>query len=285
MHYTASGLTPKAGEPLRVAQSFAERLGSGLWRHRAWFGLGEALLSTGKLDEARDAFEKAAEIAALAEPPVEGFANCMRALTLSRAGRLDEALDIALGPRGLSLVAGNCLVLQRFTSLGITAELLLAVGERGQALTLAEEALALSRTRPDVNVFFAALFGHTGCALVFLSLREDDPRHAKAARAALRRLRSFAGMYPAAGPSCELLWGVHANARGASRRATRSWQQAARLAQAYQQPFERLLALEWLGAAGAPGVDADALRARTRAAELGIVLNASAWWGLLRGTP
>jgi class 3 adenylate cyclase/tetratricopeptide (TPR) repeat protein len=281
MHYTASGLTPRAGEPLRIAQGLAERLGSGLWRHRAWFGLGEALLSSGQLAEASDAFDKAAEIAALAEPPVEGFANCMRALTISRLGRLDEALAIALGPRGLSLVAGNCLVLQRFTSLGITAELSLAAGRRQQALGLAQEALALSATRPDVNVFFAALFGHTGCSLVYLAMVEAEPELTKPCRAALGRLGAFSRMYPAAAPSAALLTGAHARARGQHEKARRAWQRAAALAQAHQQPFEQVVALEWLAAQQAASTELG--QARARAKTLGIVLEPAAWWQLGRG--
>ncbi len=287
MHYTASGLTSRAGEPLRVAQGFAERLGSGLWRHRAWFGLGEALLSSGQLEEARDAFAKAAEIAALAEPPVEGFANCMRAITVARLGHSDEALALALGARGLTLVAGNCLVLQRFASLGIAAELLLAAGRSGEALELAREALELSRTRPDVNVFFAALYGHAGAALVCLELLEAGDSHfARASRTAVGRLAAFAGMYPAAGPTRELLRGALSLRRGRPNRARKAWRKAAALAADTQQPFERRLALEWLSLHDpAPDVSEELQRARAATEKLGIVVEPSAWWRLRRGSP
>lgn len=254
MHFTLVGQSRRAEEPLREARAFAERLGSGLWRHRAWFGLGEALLCSGQLQAAREAFSKAAEIAALAEPPVEGFANCMVALSLARAGQLAPALELVLGGRGLPLVAGHCLVLQRFASLGVAAELLLAAGRAGAALELAHEAFELSRTRRDVNVFFAALHGHTGTTLVFLELlertgkREHTVRsaYARQARAALARLSAFSGMFPAARPAFELLSGRYWLALGRRARAVSALRRAAALAPQTQQPHERAVALHWL---------------------------------------
>lgn len=278
MCHTLSGQTALAEAPLGVAQQLAERLGSGLWRHRAWFGLGEALLWGGKLEPAAQAFQRAAEIAALAEPPVEGFANCMAALTLARGGQLRQARELALGKRGLSLVTGNCLVLQRFTSLGIAAELSLAAGDDARATTLAQEALELARARPDVNVFLAGLHGHTGATLALLTSLErtsstDAARRAgldKQVARALSGLKSFAQMFPAAKASYELLHGRWLASRGARRRAERSFRSALRLASESGQPFEQALALQW-SAGAAPG------GAKQLASSRSINLNGSAW--------
>jgi class 3 adenylate cyclase/tetratricopeptide (TPR) repeat protein len=286
MYYTLSGQSEAAVEPLLTARTLAERLGSGLWRHRAWFGLGEALLCSGKLEPAAEAFERSAEIAALAEPPVEGFANCMSALTLSRSGQRERAAGIALGPRGLLLVAGNCLVLQRFTSLGIAAELALSVGRHGQALQLAEEAFELSRARRDVNVFFAALHGHIGTLLTFLGMLERTPATERKQRkllqerasASLGRLRSFAAMYPAAESALELLRGRYLASVGARGRAQRAFRRALRLAQKSELPFERALALHWTGTLSDAGSARDATNAsQALQKEHGIVLDGSAW--------
>lgn len=287
MYHTLNGQSEAAVEPLLTARTLAERLGSGLWRHRAWFGLGEALLCAGNVEPAAEAFERAAEIAALAEPPVEGFANCMSALTRSRSGQLERAAEIVHGPRGLKLVAGNCLVLQRFTSLGIAAELSLAVGRLDAALALAEEAFELSRARRDVNVFFAALHGHTGTVLAFLGLLERTPAEDRKQRGLLRsraaaslgRLRSFAAMYPAAWPAHELLRGRYLAALGARGRALRCFRRTLKLARASKLPFEHALALHWAGMLSDEHESRDFLEAsRALPAEYGIVIHGSAWW-------
>ena len=177
----------------------------GLWRHRARYTLGEALLCMGDLERAEPAFVRSAEIGALAEPPFEGFAHCTAALAAARSGALDRALGLALGPRGLALVQHRGFMLQRFASVGISAELLARAGRTDEALELAEQALTLSRTRRDVNVFFAALHGHTGTLFALCSaLEQAEGKQASQlytkAKRALAELRRFVRMYPVTHP-------------------------------------------------------------------------------------
>ncbi len=288
MHYALCGQSPDAEAPLLVAQSLAERLGSGLWRHRACFGLGEALLCNGRLQAASVAFVKASELAALAEPPVEGFANCMAAVAVSRGGQQARAIELALGARGLPLVAGDCLVLQRFTSLGIAAELLFGVGRRQEAKQLADQALELSRQRRDVNVFFAAVHGHTGITLVYLGLLEaaahgdeaERRRLQRQAAAAIAQLGAFSRMYPAAQAAFELLRGRYFGAKRRRRRALAAFTRAAEHARRTQQPFEQSLAHYWLASTTQGAVAVEQLaKFQALQAQMGTVLTASAWQG------
>ena len=261
MYYTMVGRTLEARAPLQVAQEFADRLGSGLWRHRACFGLGEALLFAGDLAGSQLAFANAARIASDAEPPVEGFANCMRALAAARKGELESAFEIVEGETGVRLVEGPCLLLQRFVSLGIHAELLFRSGRSARALAVADRALSLSESSAAANVFFAALQGHAGIAAVFLSLLEDgteldrssgwNRRRLEArAKVAIGQVGAFARMYPAARAHALILSGRYSRLQGKLARATVSWERAERLAQADQQPYQRVQALHWLSLHG-----------------------------------
>ncbi len=256
MYLTMSGRTGQARAPLEAAAALADRLGSGLWRHRAAFGLGEALLAVGELPAAREAFTKAARLAADAEPPVEGFANCMAALATARSGQYEEASRIVEGERGVRLMSGNCLLLQRFVALGIQAEMLLRGGNPTHALAVAEQALAISERSPDVNVFFAGLHGHAGVAEVFLACLESE--HAGTAwdrkkllvrsAVSLARLRTFAQMYPAARPRAEVFQGRWHAIRKNRRRASASFRRAEALARAAGQPYDEMLARDRLQA-------------------------------------
>ena len=62
MHCTLVGRPDAAIEHLETAKDPANKLGGGLWRHRARFMLGEAMLCQGRFKEARDAFAEAAQL-------------------------------------------------------------------------------------------------------------------------------------------------------------------------------------------------------------------------------
>jgi tetratricopeptide (TPR) repeat protein len=261
MYFVLDGQTSRAEEPLRAAVALANRLGSGLWRHRAHFALAEWLLFAGRLEAAALAFEEAANVAAAAEPPVQGFANCMAALALMRRGELERAYRVVTGETGLELLEAECLVLQRFTSLGISAEIALRCGHVAEALTLADRALELSRTRRDVNVFFAALHGHAGTVFVFAGCLErlsaapgtslagwDSRTLRRKLKQALARLAAFGGMYPGA-RACVEQWRARYDAlRSRTRAARTSWSRAVRLASAAEQPYEQIRSLRALAA-------------------------------------
>jgi tetratricopeptide (TPR) repeat protein len=253
MFLTMVGRTRAAEEPLSVAQTAAERLGSGLWRHRASFGLGEALFFEAKFPEAADAFAKAAAIASEAEPPVEGFANALCALARARIGRLDEALELVLGPRGFALAQRDGLILQRFASLGVAAELLLRSGQEREALKMAERAFALCESDPRADVFFAGIHGYAGITAVFLRALHPGSRMAadrkligKRLGLTLRRLRAFARMYPAAAPCVDTLVARRELATGAARDARAGFARASSAAATLDQPYFEFVARRWL---------------------------------------
>lgn len=254
MFLTMVGRTKEAEEPLLAAQDIAERLGSGLWRHRACFGLGEALFFEAKFPEAAIAFAKAASIAAEAEPPVEGFANSLCALAWARSGRLEQACALIMGPRGHCLTAHDGLLLQRFASLGIAAEILLRSGREAEAMSVAEQAFALCERDPRADVFFAGLHGYAGILFTFLHALASNPARTDVATrklekrlgVTLRRVRSFARMYPAAGPCVQLLAARHELALGKLRRATASFQCSLELSLKLEQPYFEFLANCWL---------------------------------------
>jgi hypothetical protein len=253
MFLTMVGRTKAAEEPLSVAQAAAERLGSGLWRHRASFGLAEALFFEAKFPAAAAAFAKAAAIASEAEPPVEGFANALCALARARIGQVAEGLELVLGPRGFSLAQRDGLVLQRFASLGVAAELLMRSGRDREALELAERAYALCESDPRADVFFAGIHGYASIASVFLralapgvSAIDDRRGIRRRLLQTLRKLRAFAKMYPAAAPCVEILTARHELAQGARRRAKVGFARAAAAAATLDQPYYEFVARRWL---------------------------------------
>jgi class 3 adenylate cyclase/tetratricopeptide (TPR) repeat protein len=240
MFYTLSGRAPAALRPLEEAQGPAEKLGVGLWRHRTRFMLGETLLCLGRYAEAGAAFIRAAEISVAVEPPVAGMSMCMRALAVAREGRLGEALAIIEGPTGLPIISGNFLPLQRFTALGVQAEVLARLGRVEEAVAVAREAQVLAARGQDCDVFFAGLHGHAGVVEAHLARWAADGRAGGTdARRALARLRRFADLYPAAWPRTDLLAGrwraLAGRPRAAARRLRRALARARAMALAYEQ--------------------------------------------------
>jgi AAA ATPase domain len=238
MYYTLIGRAEEALLPLQSAQPPAEKLGAGLWRHRTRFMLGETLLCLDRLEEARLAFADAGERSIGAEPPVVGLSTSMGAEALARQGRLEEALAALDGPRGLSLVTGRCLPLQRFVSLGVKIAVLTRLGRPEAAGVAADEAAALAARGQDCDVFFLGLHGHAAIAELHLALRQTAD-----ARRSCRRLRRFADLYPAARPRADLLEGrwllLVGRVRSARRRLRRCLRSAARMKLPYEQGLAR----------------------------------------------
>jgi hypothetical protein len=185
----------------------------------------------------------------------------MAALAMMRRGELERAYDIVTGERGLPLLEAECLVLQRFTSLGISAEIAFRRGKVAEALKLADRALELSRTRRDVDVFFAAVHGHAGTVLVFAGCLErlsaapsseiagwDRRTLTRKLKQAVARLIAFAGMYPGARACAEHLRARYSALRGRSLAARASWSRAAQLASGAEQPYEQIQSLRALAA-------------------------------------
>jgi class 3 adenylate cyclase/tetratricopeptide (TPR) repeat protein len=270
MFYTLSGRSAEALRPLEEAQPPAEQLGAGLWRHRARFMLGETLLCLGRSEEARAAFARAAELSIGAEPPVAGMSTSMSALAVARLGRPDEALALLEGPRGLPLISGSFLPLQRFASLGAKAEVLLQLGRLDEARAVALEAAALAARGQDCDVFFAGLHGHAAVAEVALEIWERAragapaggggaelaPLRSDAERACARFLR-FARMYPAARPRADALRGRTLALAGRTAAALRVLERARAAAEEMGLPHESALAGRLLA-----GVAAQAGRVR-----------------------
>jgi tetratricopeptide (TPR) repeat protein len=255
MHYTLVGRLAIAAQHLEKAQDPANKLGGGLWRHRARFMLGEAMLCMGRFERARDAFAEAAQLSVGAERPVVGLSTCMGALAIARLGRFEEALALIDGPMGLPLIGPDrSLPLQRFASLGIKAEIL---GHMGR-LSEAEEIARGSEVRLLVgegkgmacSVFFAGLHGYAGILSIYLQLRlrsRDTKRSPPRALVdetlrAQKRLYEFAKLYPAARPRLELLTGRLHILDGRERRGRASLRRCLVIATQMNMPYEQALA-------------------------------------------
>jgi tetratricopeptide (TPR) repeat protein len=261
MHYTLVGRLPDSVRHLEIAQEPANKLGGGLWRHRARFMLGEALLCLGHFEEARDAFEEAAQLSVGAERPVVGLSTCMRALAIARLGRFEEALALIDGPMGLPIIDPNrCLPLQRFTSLGIKAEILGHMGRLSEAEEIVRgEARALSDAGGGYacSVFFAGLHGYAGVLSVYLNLRsrmgDSKVRSAQTlseeAWRAQKRLQAFSRIYPAARPRLDLLTGSLHVLDGRARPARGALRRSLETASTMKMPYEQALAHYWLSRA------------------------------------
>lgn len=246
MHLTAAGRCLEADVPLGEAQTLAERLGSGLWRHRTCFARAEALLFAGRLPEAAEQFARAAELASAAEPPVEGFAHCMQALAVAAQGQLEAALTLCAGQRGAPLTRGPCLPLQRFASHGICAGLLAQAGRLPEALENALLAGELAQAENEVSVFLAGLHGHAGLVAFWLAAQQaalrgkplagaELQRSSQELAAALRRLTRFARLYRAAAPTLERLRGDVQARAGRGHLARRRYERSAQSARAMGQ--------------------------------------------------
>jgi class 3 adenylate cyclase/tetratricopeptide (TPR) repeat protein len=257
MFYTLSGRAAEALRPLEEAQAPAEQLGASLWRHRTRFMLGETLHCLGRYEEARAAYERAAELSIGAEPPVAGMSASMSALAVARLGHLDEALAILEGPKGLPLISGSFLPLQRFASLGVKAEVLVRLGRLGEALAVAREAQALVGTGQDCDVFFAGLHGHAGVAEAYLAAWSraaagapavgvdlSAPALAREGGRACARLRKFARLYPAARPRADILIGRCLLLEGRPQAALRVLDRALDSARRMNLPYESAAAAE-----------------------------------------
>jgi class 3 adenylate cyclase/tetratricopeptide (TPR) repeat protein len=257
MYYTLDGRAADAVRHLEEAQQPAERLGGGLWRHRARFALGETLLCLGRFSDARAAFAQAAALSIGAEPPVVGLAMCMSALAVARLGCYGDALALIDGPTGLPLIGGKFLPLQRFTSLGIKAEVLVRLGRADEATEVAREAWSLAERGQDCDVFFVGLHGYAGVLEAHLEqwLRMRPTTGDRAARrpaefddlaAAYVRLTRFARLYPAARPRAALFKGRLLIADGRPEAARPILRRALKSANRMGMPYERALAHLWL---------------------------------------
>jgi class 3 adenylate cyclase len=240
MYFTIMGQPARALPQLEAAQEPAERLGAGLWKHRARFQLAEPLFMLARFPQAAAVFREAAALSTGAEPPIIGLANCLGALADVRTGDAAGALAIIDGPRGLPLFSGNYLPLQKFTALGAKIDALLRLGEVDQAVREAAAAEEMAAD-PAVDVFFAGLHGHAAVAEAYLTAWQRQPADATlatSARRACARLRRFAKFYPAAGPRARLLEGWRALIAGQRTRAQSRLNHAVDLASRMQSPWE-----------------------------------------------
>jgi tetratricopeptide (TPR) repeat protein len=81
------GRNREALGPLAHARALAGRVGSGLWRHRAYFQSGEAHYQLGELEVADELFERCVSVARKVEPPVAGMSRAMQAACRLRGGK------------------------------------------------------------------------------------------------------------------------------------------------------------------------------------------------------
>jgi hypothetical protein len=263
MYHTMVGAPREALPIVEQAQPAAERLGAGLWKHRTRFMLGEPLLSLGRFGDAARAFREAALLSRGADPPVVGLANAFAALADLRQGAVEAALALVDGPSGAVLCDGSAARMQRFTVLGLQAEIRLGadrIEEAWESALCAEDAYGW-----PCDVFFAAFHAHAALCDVYLRLwwwvgegrlpttfPADQRALARRAVRAWRRLRRFALLYPGARPATDY-WGARVAAMlSRRRRAARLAGRSLLRARAMGLPVEERLARSLLERGYAP---------------------------------
>lgn len=253
------GRNREALPPLHHAQRLAERVGSGLWRHRALFQSGEPHYQLGELDVATDLFERCVAVARKVEPPVAGLSRAMQAACALRAGRSpDVALELLGRPDGLAFAEPGP-TMMALVALGVNAWALTLAGRHAEALLSARKCLALVRKGDDAFAFARAMDGHAHAAVALTRLSElrraeapgttalppssELERDAAQAAAGLGRL---AKRWPSAQPLSLLISAYQLRLRGKTSQATAALARAAASAEAMSQPWEHALALSAL---------------------------------------
>lgn len=268
------GRNREALVPLAHARALAERVGSGLWRHRAYFQSGEPHYQLGELEVADDLFERCVGVARKVEPPVAGLSRAMQAACRLRGGKsVDEALALLHGPDGL-VVAEPGPTMMSLVALGVNAWALLLAERHAEAVESARKCVALVAKQSDDAIAFArAMDGHAHAALALtrlFELRRDGAPEASALPAAgeLERdaARAAAGLarlaqrWPAARPLSALIEAYQLRLRGKKAAAARALERAAESARAMSQPWERAIALRALARDhGRPSAELDDL--------------------------
>lgn len=247
------GQCEEAVELQRVAVRTSEELGRGLWRHRSWACLGDALLATGCFGEARAAMRRAHELASDAEPQAAGLMIALAALARLRTGEDEPAREEL--EEGVSASRDHPAALPLFTCLGGLAEAQLRTGRLEEALESAQEAAAISERSSEVSSYMPGIHGFSGACQVYLELwqRADTPgpepplltsqQAKRAATNACRAFRSFTRIFPSAKPRYFLFEGLRQLRLGRARRALSFWARAQRMAEDTGQPYELGLAL------------------------------------------
>lgn len=255
------GRNREALAPLAEATRLAERVGSGLWRHRALFQSGEPHYQLGELEVADELFDRCVEVARKVEPPVAGFCRAMQAACRLRAGKSPaEALALLEGPDGV-VVAEPGPTLMALVALGVHAWALLLTHRYADALTSARKCNALVTKQSDDAIAFArAVDGHAHAALTLTRLYELvrlgaagteglPPREVllREATQALENLKRLAARWPAARPLAALVEAYQLRLAQKPRHARRALERAAQTARTMAQPWELALALRTLG--------------------------------------
>jgi class 3 adenylate cyclase/tetratricopeptide (TPR) repeat protein len=252
MSYSLLG-QPEEGIPyLERADELAGRLGAGLWKHRGKFMLAEPNLMLGRLDVAQGLWAECAVLARGPEPPITGFANGMRALCWIRSGRVQDGLDLIQGPTGIQLVRDNPSGLQLYTCLAAIIEGSVWSGDLTAGLKCADEALDVASSGDDCNTFLNGYVGHFVVTRFFLTLLErrrlghetpgvslDDSALLARARRSLKNFQAGARAFPAEASPYLVCRGHLEWLQGKVGRAMKTWQKAARIADAMSMPFEK----------------------------------------------
>ncbi|PTL84473.1 AAA family ATPase [Vitiosangium sp. GDMCC 1.1324] len=252
MFHSMSGQASHALAPLRRADSCMQLLNGGLWKHRPRFMLAEALMCLGKYPEAQRGFSESVLLSLGAEPHVAGMSTALSALCLLRMGRATEALALLQGREGLPLLRRHPVPLSVFLAQAVLAETHLELGDEAQALRAVEQAEQLLASGQTLDDYFASTLGHAAVAELYLHLWERQQSGGPVTleknalksrtRAACKRLKKIANLYPGARARHELALGRLHWLEGSKLLARRAWRSALELASEAGTPYEQGLA-------------------------------------------
>jgi tetratricopeptide (TPR) repeat protein len=255
---TALSKVDEALPYLRRGWTLSREFGGGLWRHRADYMLGEALLVTGDYEAAAPYFASCAEISKDAEPQVMGFSHATWALCKLRGGADPSTLTALLesaetGVPRIRKEKGQGM--QLGVGIGVLVELYLRLGRLEEAYPLAVELLRLGAANEETYSYLRGSEVHTLAAVFFHAAWERRRAGGQGverlppvdtiradARKSLANLRRSARIFPAVKPRGRMFFGIAARLDGNARLATAELTRAVEDAARNRFPWEEVVA-------------------------------------------
>jgi tetratricopeptide (TPR) repeat protein len=268
-YYAGAADWDRAREQFLVARRTASRIAD---RRRLQDAVGNLLEVDCLRGEFGSAIDLADELITAArsrrDRRFEADALVARSYAAIQLGRFEAAAGSLDAVREIMIEDPDLTSELRIKTEGAAGLVALAAGDLQGAVAAADTALRL--TAAQRPTYYAAIWGYVGPAEVYVAQWENEvaangvtAATRRGADVSLKRLKSFAGVFPVGRPRLHVLMGRRHWLLGHTNDAFASWRRAADLAQQLSMPFELALAELELGRHGnaADGRDAHLQRA------------------------
>jgi tetratricopeptide (TPR) repeat protein len=242
-YYIGAAAWQPARDRFRSVRRTARRLGDGRRLEDAIGNLMELECLAGSFGAASDFAE---ELFSIADERDDGRYKAEALLGKGycswQRGNVDEALRSMESVRAILTDETQSTEELRVKLLGLQCLVHLGRDQRDQAVAAGEDAMRLTVQRPT---YWETIHGYIGPAEVFLTLLESGhpvPDGQARAAEALRRLKSYSGVFPIGRPRRATLEGRYRWLIGDRGGAFRSWRRGKTLAETLSMPFEEALA-------------------------------------------